>query len=92
MPLTNGTVTFYYENESGKNYKKDLEGTLIRHIEMAGYEIENREIVQETEHRIDTTFLKIKYDMLIGILCIGFVIIFVSMMKNSRVDTDFVVC
>ncbi|MFQ9515624.1 MAG: hypothetical protein ACLRZ9_07310 [Eubacterium sp.] len=67
--------------------KRDLDGTLIRHIENMGYSIENREIVQKTEYELERSFLKIKYETVIAILCLGFVIILNSLMKKHNLLT-----
>lgn len=54
--------------------KKDLDGMTIKHLENLGYGIQNMEEIQEAEHQLETNFLKIKYEIIIGILCMGFTI------------------
>lgn len=56
--------------------KKDLDGMTIKHLENLGYGMQNMEEVQEAEHQLETGFLKIKYESIIGILCVGFHMIF----------------
>lgn len=56
--------------------KKDLDGMTTKHLENLGYSIKNIEEVRGTEYQLDTNFLKIKYDTVIGFLCMGFVFLF----------------
>ena len=67
--------------------KSDLDGTMIKHIENLGYSITNMEFVRETEYQLEKQFLKIKYDVTIGILCLGFVMILNSLMKKQNLLT-----
>lgn len=67
--------------------KSDLDGTMIKHIENLGYSITNMEDVREMEYQLDKQFLKIKYNVAIGILCLGFVMILNSLMKKQGLLT-----
>lgn len=62
--------------------KKDLDGMTVKHLENLGYSIKNMEEVRETEYQLETNFLRIKYEIIIGVLCMGFNMIFWSVYKK----------
>lgn len=64
--------------------KKDLDGTTIRHFQNLGYTLDNTETVKETEYMRQMLFTKIKYEAVIGILCFGFDMMGVSMLRKKN--------
>lgn len=58
--------------------KKDLDGTLNRSIENQGYMIENQEVLLETDNELNIGFVRIKYDVGIGVLCLIIVAFYVG--------------